>query len=61
MTDIAISLNQKDFRTLVRGQIIEAQSPSGQTIRIALKDIGFHAIVDEVRKAIEASEGTNEA
>lgn len=56
MIEIAISLNQENFRTLVRGQIIEAKSPSGQLVRIALQDIGFRAIVDEVSKALDASQ-----
>ena len=53
MNEIRIVLDQENFRTLVRGQVVEAKSPSGQVVKIVLQDIGFDVIIDEVRKAIE--------
>ena len=43
-----ISLTQKDFRTLVNGGIVEKDG-----VNIALQDIGYHIMLDEVSKAQE--------
>jgi hypothetical protein len=46
-----ISLNEKEFRRLVRGQIVK-QENDGTVVEIALQDIGWSAVVTAVRDAL---------
>ena len=49
-----ISLNEIEFRRLVRGQIVK-QKNGDTVVEIALKDIGWSEIVTAVRDALLGS------
>ena len=48
------TLNQENFRHLVRGGTLALKTNSGQRVEIVLADIGFEAIDEEVRLAFRA-------
>lgn len=48
---LRISLDEKEFRRLVRGQIVK-QKVGDTVVEIALKDIGWSEIVTAVRDAL---------
>lgn len=53
MEEIRIVLDREQFRDLVRGKIavIETRSPRGLTVKIALKDIGWQVMGEEIAQA----------
>lgn len=50
--EIRVILNEDDFALLVQGKIIEKKEPNGQTVKIALSDIGYARIMYQVKKAM---------
>lgn len=48
--EVRISLSREDFRTLVRGNIVEMSTPYG-VVKVALSDIGWPIMIDEINKA----------
>jgi hypothetical protein len=50
--EIRITLSEADFALLVQGKIVEKKEPSGQTVKIALSDIGYDRIMYQVKKAM---------
>lgn len=52
---IRIMLSLEDFRNLVQGKVVEKAPPGPETVEIALSDIGFTTMAEEVLHA--AAEG----
>jgi hypothetical protein len=51
--EIRISLTVEDFRSLVRGGIVEKKIPGLNEIKIALQDIGYLQMLEEVSQAVD--------
>lgn len=52
---IRITLNEEDFKHLVRGGVIEPE----EGVQIALADIGFHTMLKRISDAMYGSDDEN--
>jgi hypothetical protein len=52
-SEVYVSLDQDDFRALIRGQAVTLtdRGPARSTIRITLRDIGWTVMLDEISNA----------
>lgn len=55
MNEIRVILDQADYRRLVRGEIVEKETPKGR-VKIALSDIGWDVMADEIYQAASDAE-----
>lgn len=55
MNEIRVILDQADYRRLVRGEIVEKETPEGR-VKIALSDIGWDVMADEIYQAASDAE-----
>lgn len=54
MKEIRVVLDLDDFKALVRGKIVVRKTPEGR-VKIAVSDIGWVAMAEEVARAAHES------
>lgn len=52
-TTVGVVLNEEEFRALTKGKTIYV-TDGGLTVRLLLADIGFPAMVDAIKEAVQA-------
>ncbi len=51
--DVRHVIDIEDFTQLIRGKVLQAETPQGKTIEIAISDIGYVNMLEIIVKALD--------